>query len=63
MVKMVSLRNLNFKKTMGVCIFLLIFGILWGFIMFPKVLKMGIAKVRIMEFGLVKEEKVNVVFR
>lgn len=40
-----KLQNINFKVTLIACICLFLFGVLFGFIAFPKILKMGIAKV------------------
>lgn len=37
--------NFNYKKSLIVCIILFLFGVLFGFIAFPKILKMGIKKV------------------
>lgn len=41
-----KLQNINFKATLIACICLFLFGVLFGFIAFPKVLKAGIAKVK-----------------
>lgn len=41
-----QLKNLNFKKTLIVSVCLFLFGVLFGFVAFPKILKKGIAKVK-----------------
>lgn len=37
--------NFNYKRTLIVCIILFLFGVIFGFIMFPKILRMGLQKV------------------
>lgn len=41
-----KMPNLNYKKTLVVCIILFLFGVIFGFIMFPKILRMGLKKVK-----------------
>lgn len=40
--------DFNYKKSLIVCITLFLFGIIFGFVMFPKILRMGLQKVMLL---------------
>ena len=39
--------NFNYQKSLVFCVILFFFGIIFGFIMFPKILRMGLQKVSV----------------